>query len=214
MVRDTRKQKAYDYLYNAIITNQLSPGRAIAEQEISDALGISRTPVREALKQLEAEGLVRHIPLRGTFVAEISTQDLEEIFALREALEILALKVAIREITDEELAEVEALLRSLEFDSSSENFYNTDRKLHDLIVRRGGNRRLVLFLNTLNSQVERFRRISALRPNRLQKSKQEHLEILEALKERDLEKSERLLRWHINNVKESTLEVCRGILPD
>lgn len=210
IVRDSRKQKAYDYLYNAIVTNRLPPGVAIAEQDISNVLGISRTPVREALKQLEAEGLVRHIPLRGTFVEEVTTQDLEEIFALRETLEALALKAAINDITDEELYEIEILLRSLEYDSSEEKFYNSDRKLHGLIVKHGGNRRLALFLNTLNSQMERLRHIAAMKPHRLQKSKQEHLEIVAALKLRDLAGAERLLRQHLRNVKESTIEVCRS----
>ncbi|MDK2881617.1 MAG: hypothetical protein PWQ99_1392 [Clostridia bacterium] len=209
VVRDTRQQKAYEYLYNAIVTNKLPPGVAIAEQEISNVLGISRTPVREALKQLEAEGLVRHIPLRGTFVEEITTQDLEEIFALRETLEALALKTAITEITDEELYEIEILLRSLEYDSSNEKFYDSDRRLHDLIVKHGGNRRLAQILNNLNSQMERLRHIAAMKPHRLQQSKQEHLEIVAALKRRDLEEAERLLRQHIRNVKESTIEVCR-----
>lgn len=188
VVRDTRQQKAYEYLYNAIVTNKLPPGVAIAEQEISNVLGISRTPVREALKQLEAEGLVRHIPLRGTFVEEITTQDLEEIFALRETLEALALKTAITEITDEELYEIEILLRSLEYDSSNEKFYDSDRRLHDLIVKHGGNRRLAQILNNLNSQMERLRHIAAMKPHRLQQSKQEHLEIVAALKRRDLDR--------------------------
>lgn len=209
VVRDTRQQKAYEYLYNAIVTNKLPPGVAIAEQEISNVLGISRTPVREALKQLEAEGLVRHIPLRGTFVEEITTQDLEEIFALRETLEVLALKTAINDITDEELYEIEILLRSLEYDSSNEKFYDSDRRLHDLIVKHGGNRRLAQILNNLNSQMERLRHIAAMKPHRLQQSKQEHLEIVAALKRRDLEEAERLLRQHLRNVKESTIEVCR-----
>ncbi|AFV12582.1 transcriptional regulator, GntR family [Thermacetogenium phaeum DSM 12270] len=209
VVRDTRQQKAYEYLYNAIVTNKLPPGVAIAEQEISNVLGISRTPVREALKQLEAEGLVRHIPLRGTFVEEITTQDLEEIFALRETLEVLALKTAINDITDEELYEIEILLRSLEYDSSNEKFYDSDRRLHDLIVKHGGNRRLAQILNNLNSQMERLRHIAAMKPHRLQQSKQEHLEIVAALKMRDLEEAERLLRQHLRNVKESTIEVCR-----
>lgn len=211
MPRDTRKRVAYNYLYNAIVTHELPPGTAIVEQEIADLLGISRTPVREALKQLEMEGLVRHIPLRGTFVAEISTQDVEEIFALRQALEILALHTAIEEITDEELEELERHLESLGPESLPESFYNSDRKLHDLIVKHGRNRRLRIFYDMLNSQIERVRRVSAQKPNRLKKSRQEHLEIVQALKERDLQKAEELLRQHLRNVKESCIEVCRNI---
>jgi DNA-binding GntR family transcriptional regulator len=211
MSKDSRKETAYKYLYDMIISYRIPPGDAIVEQDISDTLGISRTPVREALKMLEAEGLVRHIPLRGTIVTEISTQDVEEIFNLRETLEVLALQVAIHEITDAELAEVEMALNSLSSDSAPEDFYESDRKLHDVIVRNGRNRRLMHFLNTINSQIERLRQISAQRPKRLENSMQEHLDLLAALKERDLKRTELLLRRHINNVKESTLDVCKSL---
>jgi DNA-binding GntR family transcriptional regulator len=211
LTKDSRAKKAYDYLYNAIVKYDLAPGAAIVEQDISEALGISRTPVRAALNMLESEGLLRHVPLRGTFVTEISTQDVEEIFMLREALEVLALHVAIQDITDQELAELEKLLLTLCPDSSPENFYAADRRLHEVIVSHGHNRRLMVFLKTLNSQIERVRQMSARRANRLQHSIQEHLHILEALKERDVKKAERMLRQHIHNVKESTLEVCKRI---
>jgi len=212
MSKDTRKQTAYNYLRDAILNATLAPGATLVEQEISDGLGISRTPVREALKVLESEGLVRQIASRGTFVTEISTQDIEEIFDLREVLEILALKVAIHDITDSELANVDSLLRTLGPDSLTEEFYESDRRLHDMIVRHGHNRRLVLFLNNINSQVERLRHASAQRPNRLPHSMQEHLAILEALKERNFEKAESTLRLHLTNVKLSTLDACKSLM--
>jgi DNA-binding GntR family transcriptional regulator len=209
MAKDTLKKVAYDYLYDSIVNNKLPPGAAIVERDISNMLGISRTPVREALKQLESEGLIWHFPLRGTFVSEVTTQDVEEIFSLREVLEETALKTAIHEIRDEELCELEALLNSLDDNTPYEKYYNSDRELHNLIIRNGHNKRLIQFLNTLNSQIERLRRISALTPKRLQKSKQEHLEIIKVLKQRDFEKTAEILKKHIRNVKLSTLNVCR-----
>lgn len=211
MAKDTLKNKAYNYLYQAIISHELLPGAPIVEQEISEILGISRTPVREALKQLESEGLVRSISARGTFVSEVNIQDVEEIFALREALEVLALHTAINEITDQEIQEMETLLEVLSASNNAEHFYDSDRKLHDLIVRSGRNRRLMNFLKNLNAQIERLRYISAMRPNRLKASQQEHLAIVHAMKERNLEKAEALLRQHIRNVKENTIEVCRNM---
>ena len=205
------KQQAYDYLYDSIISNKLQPGQPIIEQEISGTLGTSRTPVREALKQLESEGLVRHIPGRGTFVSEVTIMDVEEIFALRETLEILALQVAWKNISDAELNKVETFLSSLDSNCSADDFYKSDRMIHDLIVRNGGNRRLESFLKNINAQIERIRIISSLTPQRLGKSKAEHLEIIKALKGRELAKTEELLRAHINNVKESAIEVCRSM---
>lgn len=210
-MKDNCKQKAYDFLYNSIITNELRPGQPIIEQEISSTLGSSRTPVREALKQLESEGLVRHIPGRGTFVSEVTTQDVEEIFALRSMLEVLALQSAWKKINDEEINKVEQFLTSLDSNCSADEFYRSDRMIHDLIVKNGGNRRLESFLNNINAQIERIRIISSLTPQRLAKSKTEHLAIIDALRERNLEKTEELLRAHINNVKESAIEVCRSM---
>jgi DNA-binding GntR family transcriptional regulator len=209
MQKGTLKNVAYDYLYDSIVNNKLPPGTAIVERDISNMLGISRTPVREALKQLESEGLIWHFPLRGTFVSEITTQDVEEIFSLREVLEETALKTAIHEIRDEELCKLETMLNSLDEKTPYERYYNTDRELHNLIIRNGHNKRLTQFLETLNSQMERLRRISALTPKRMQKSKQEHLAIVEVLKQRDFEKTAELLKQHIINVKLSTLNVCR-----
>lgn len=210
-MKENCKQKAYDYLYNSIITNKLQPGQPVIEQEISGTLGTSRTPVREALKQLESEGLVRHIPGRGVFVSEVTTQDVEEIFVLREMLEVLALQSAWTKISDEELDKVEKYISSLDTNCSVEEFYKSDRMIHDLIVRNGNNRRLEIFLKNINAQIERIRIISSFTPQRLIKSKSEHLEIINAFKERNLSKTEKLLRIHINNVKESAIKVCRSM---
>ncbi|MBA1335154.1 MAG: hypothetical protein HPY66_0776 [Firmicutes bacterium] len=210
MAKNTRKEIAYDYLYEGIISSKIPPGAPIIEQEISNTLGISRTPVREALKQLEAQGLVKYVPQRGTFAEEIGMQDVEEIFALREALEILALKVSIEVIPDEEILKMEKMLKALDHNSTFEDFYESDRSIHNLIVRYGQNRRLNVFLNSLNSQIEMLRRISAVTPKRLEKSKQEHMEILMALKKRDQVKASKALSEHIRNVKESVIRTYQN----
>jgi DNA-binding GntR family transcriptional regulator len=209
MAKQPLRNVAYDYLYESIISNKLLPGEAIVEQEVSDLLGVSRTPIREALKQLTAERLVRHIPARGTFVAEMSTQDVEELFEIRTMFEENALKWAINKITDAEITRLEQLFGSLNGSSRPEEFFNSDRELHSLILRYGRNRHMIELLNTVNSQLERLRRVSSLTPNRLEKSKKEHLEIIYAIKEHNLEKAENALRMHLKNVEQSTLDVCQ-----
>jgi DNA-binding GntR family transcriptional regulator len=209
MAKQPLRNVAYDYLYESIISNKLLPGEAIVEQEISDLLGVSRTPIREALKQLTAERLVRHIPARGTFVAEMSTQDVEELFEIRTMFEENALKWAINKISDAEIIRLERLFGSLNGSSRPEEFFNSDRELHGLILRYGRNRHMIELLNTVNSQLERLRRVSSLTPNRLEKSKKEHLEIIYAIKEHNLEKAENALRMHLKNVEQSTLDVCQ-----
>ena len=210
------KNVAYDYLLDAITSYELKPGQAIVEQDISDKLGISRTPIRDALKQLESEGLVRHFPSRGTFVTNITVQDVDEIFQLRELFEITALKNAIHSITEEELDYIEERLRYLDDKRSEENptketFYNSDRELHALIMKYSGNSRMIKFHKTLEVQLEQLRRISAMTPMRLVKSRQEHLDIIYALRTRDLAHATRALLIHLQNIKASTLNVCRNM---
>lgn len=209
MVKESLKNIAYDYLYNSIVSHELIPGQAIVEQEISDRLNISRTPVREALNQLTAEGLVRSIKGRGTFVEEISEHDVEEIFELRIIFEEIALKAAINEFTDKEIIELQQMFESLKCDDPPEEFYKCDRKLHEMIKDHGHNRRMIYFLNTINSQLERLRRISSMEPNRLEKSRREHLELIYAIKERNVDEAVEQLRLHLMNVKKSTLSICR-----
>ena len=210
MSKESLKDIVYDYLFDCIVSYKFLPGEAIVEQEISDHLKISRTPVREALKQLESEGLARHFPSRGTFVEELTSQDVEEIFDLRELFEIAAIKVSINTIPIAEVEELERAISNLKYEeSSSEDFYSSDRRLHRLIVDHGGNRRMVSFFNTINTQLERFRRISAMTPKRLEKSKREHLQIIESIKERDIEKAIAILHVHLNNIKMNTLDVCQ-----
>jgi len=208
-MKTSRTKIVYDYLYEQIVSYKLKPGDPLVEQDISSSLGCSRTPVREAIRILAAEGLVRHIPGRGAYISEISIQDIEEIFSLRKMLELGALKEGLQHISDEEIQEVENVLTSLDQNSASEAFFHSDRLLHDMIVRNSGNKRLIQFLNMINAQIERIRRISALRPQRLANSKKEHLEIIEAIKARDLERASKILDEHIENVKLSCFDVLR-----
>lgn len=215
MAKNALKNVAYEYLLNAIMSYELKPGQVIVEQDVSDQLGISRTPIREAFKQLESEGLVHHFPSRGTFVTNLTVQDVEEIFQLREMFELTALKSAIHRITEEELRYIEGRLRYLddkksEEPSTKEEFYGSDRELHELIMKYSGNSRMVKFHRTLEAQLERLRRISSMTPMRLSKSRQEHLDILNALSDRDLDAATDALRLHLRNIKSSTLAVCRS----
>lgn len=211
MAKKGLKETVYEYLYEEIMSCRLKPNHAIIEQEISNVLGVSRTPVREALKQLELEGLVTQIPLRGAFVKDITTQDLEEVFELRILLETAALKTTIKSITNDEINALEKNFNALSYDSSEEEYYQSDRALHNGIMKYSGNTRMINIHKTIDSQLERFRRISSMTPDRLSKSRNEHMSILNALKARDLDLATLKLTQHLNNVKESTQMVCRSM---
>ena len=206
----SQREKTYKAIKQAIISYEVKPGEPLAEEQIANKLGVSRTPVREALKELQKEGLVKMIYRKGAFVADISSEDVEEIFLLREILECAAVKIAIPRLKEEDLIEMESLFNSISKDIEMKNYkdiFDTDIKLHSLIVDTAGNRRLSKFLNILNGQVQRMRILSATAPGRLNKSLQEHKDILEALKKRDTGLAEQRLKHHIRNIKNNILEV-------
>jgi DNA-binding GntR family transcriptional regulator len=204
----SQKEKSYKRIKQAIISYEIKPGEPLVEEQIADKLGVSRTPVREALKELKSEGLVKIIPRKGAFVAEISSRDIEEIFLLREILECAAIKIAISRIKEEDLIEIESTFNSFNDDTKKKNYENilyVDIKFHNFIVDSSGNRRLCQFIGILNDQVYRLRYLSATAPGRLGKSLQEHIGILEALKKRDKDLAVQRLRQHIRDVKNNIL---------
>lgn len=199
--------RVYDYIFGEIISGRLPPGTVLSEAEIAKNLVSSRTPVREALMLLESYGLVKRYPGRGCFVAEITQHDVEEIFQLRLQLELCALRNAYSRISREQLDFLQEQLDSLGPDSEPNKYYITDRTLHELLFAYCGNSRLVDFVGILNGQIERVRLISAMRPARLTESRQEHLEIVRALRASNLPRAEEMLTRHIENVRDSTILV-------
>lgn len=204
-----RNEEAYLYLQNAIISNQLSPGQAISELDIAAALQMSRSPIREALRRLETEGLVVSYPARGSFVTALSSGDVEEIYALRVLLEVWALERSINRIPDSVLDEIERLFQDTRQEEDWERRHLADRKLHGAIVEYAGSRRLIEFVDILNYQIERIRRLSAKDGKRNTSSYHEHKEILRFLRERDLPKAKDALTRHLRGVADSAIEAVK-----
>lgn len=206
------KEKAYQAIKDGIVFYRYRPGEPLVEEQLARELAISRTPVREALKDLQRDGLVKHIPLKGVFVAEVSTKDVEEVFFLREALEVAAVNLAVKRYSDEEIAEIARVFDSLDESLNAgryEDLFRADVMLHDFIVEQSGNRRLAQFVRILNDQIQRIRRISATTPGRMEESLKEHRSIVEALKRRESDLAGRLLREHLRNIEENALKLCR-----
>lgn len=201
-----RKEDAYNYIKEAIFTNRLVQGEPVREEEISAALGISRTPVREAFRMLEAEGTLVSYPSRGTFVSVITPYDVEEIFELRTILECSALKKSIYRITDQELDTALEKFAAAKEDGGWESHLVADSYLHGLIVEKSGSKRLKGFVNNLNTQVQRIRSISAVGDARRDASYQEHMDIIQAIRERDLEKCTAALGYHLRLVAKAAIE--------
>ncbi len=201
--------RVYDHLFDQIVHDGLRPGVLLSESELAKQLESSRTPVREALLMLEGNGLVKRYPGRGYLVTEITSQDVDEIFEIRLALERCALRKAFGLIGEREVEALEGQLLALDDDSSPDDYYSADRALHQLLALYCGNSRLQEFLGTLDSQIERVRCISARRPDRLKESRREHLDILQAIQAGDLPLAEERLGLHITNVGLSTKQVCQ-----
>ena len=200
--------RAHEDLAKRIEQGDLPANTLLSESDLAKQMQISRTPVREALLMLESDGLVHRFPGRGYLVTEITPQDVDEIFELRLQLELLALRKAYPVLESEQIQAQLDMLRSLTPESSAAEYYETDRRLHNMIVQTCRNQRLQSFLRMLNSQIERVRYISARTPDRLKASRDEHLALVEALAAQDLPLAEKRLTEHIRNVQASTKKVC------
>lgn len=206
-----RKEEAYEYIKNAILTNQLRPGTPVREMDIAEELHMSRTPIREAMRDLEAEGLVVSYTSRGAFVSSITPYDVEEIGELRALFEEWALERGFWRITDEELDYIQGEFERARANQDWETNHKADRLLHRTIVEKAGSKRIVMFMNHLNTQIERIRLVSTQGYGRSQKSYDEHMEIIRCIRARDLKKSKVALNRHLRSVSASAVEAAREL---
>ena len=198
----------FNTLRQAILRGELQPGERLMEIQLAQRLGVSRTPVREAIRKLELEGLVLMIPRRGAEVAEITRQDLEDVLEVRAALEELAVKDACEHITDELLQDLKKAAN--EFKRSLEGTdlvacAEADIHFHEIIYAATNNKRLVQMLNNLREQMYRYR-MENLKDKRTYRTLvEEHDAIRRALKKHDKEKAGAAINVHIENQRRSIL---------
>ena len=198
----------FNTLRQAILRGELQPGERLMEIQLAQRLGVSRTPVREAIRKLELEGLVLMIPRRGAEVAEITRQDLEDVLEVRAALEELAVKDACEHITDEQLQDLKKAAN--EFKRSLEGTdlvacAEADIHFHEIIYAATNNKRLVQMLNNLREQMYRYR-MENLKDKRTYRTLvEEHDAIRRALKKHDKEKAGAAINVHIENQRRSIL---------
>lgn len=209
-MKESKKEIAYRQIKEEIIRNNLQPGTLLAERRICELLNTSRTPVREALQQLIVEGLVEHIPGKGTFVSSITYEDINEIYDVREVLEGLACRLCALQIDDVTLQRMEELL--VEFDDAvkihdMELCLAKDFEFHDCIIDSANNGRLRQSMNFLIDQ--RKRMASVLRnEERAILAAKNHRDIFAALKDRDADGAENLMREHVRINKEYHLDIA------
>lgn len=192
----------FNTLRQAILKGELEPGERLMEIQLAERLGVSRTPIREAIRKLELEGLVLMIPRKGAEVAEISEKSLREVLEVRRSLEELAIELACQRVTAEELTELEEAEH--DFAKAVETgevmaIAESDEHFHELIYHATANERLVQILNNLREQMYRYRLEYIKDEDRRQILVVEHEHILRAIRSRNIQEAKSAVREHIDN---------------
>ncbi len=202
----------FNTLRKAILTGQLKPGERLMEVHLANRLGVSRTPIREAIRKLELEGLVIMIPRRGAEVARITEKSLKDVLEVRRALDALSVELACDRITDEGIRELKNACEEFEKavkEGEVSVIAKADVALHDIIVRATGNQRLQQLINNLAEQMYRYRFVYIKEESRHDKLVAEHKEIYESIVSRDKERACAAAKLHIDNQEKSIIRQIR-----
>ncbi len=197
---ESLKQIAYRALHRALITGELQPGEIYKEKELATMLGISRTPVREALLELSAKGLVKFLPRKGIQITQFNLQDLNEIFELRKALELLSIEKVAVLITQKDLQTLQHVLDAQR--KSAENkdfmeFLQHDRAFHTLISELTNNRRLVNNLENIRDLIHLMGAHALSAEGRLEEVIEEHEAVFASLSAADRESARKNMDYHL-----------------
>lgn len=193
----TLREKILENIRDAIISGSLKAGSRVSEPELAERYGISRTPIREAFRQLESEGYLTVIPRRGAVVSEFSEKDVEEFYAIKSILEGYAARRACEKLTDKELGRLQAIndrLSELAEHNDIKTFFKIHGDFHDTFIKAADNEKLRDLINSLVTRFQRLRLTSLSMPGRMRISVQEHEKIIEAFRSRDAESAEALVR--------------------
>lgn len=189
---------AYDRIKNAILRGTFSPGARLSQVKIAERLGLSRTPVREALRLIERDGLITSQRGRQVVISSTSMADLDELYALRIKLDSATVRLSVPSLTDDALAEMRDCLNQMDDNSSAEDYDEFDaahRSFHMIAIRDAGPRHII-YSAQLNEHAERYRRMYIVQASSYQQSKSEHEAIFEACQARDGELVAALLAEH------------------
>ena len=204
----------FNTLRQAILRGELKPGERLMEIQLANKLGVSRTPIREAIRKLELEGLVLMIPRKGAEVAEITEKNLRDVLEVRCALEELAVQLACDRMDEEGVRELRAAAETFESILNSDDITQiaqADVAFHDIIYAATDNRRLIQLLNNLREQMLRFRSISMHYPGRLAATWEEHRQMVENIADHNSAMARKVAKKHMENSERTLL---KGISKD
>lgn len=202
----------FNTLRQAILTGELKPGERLMEIHLADTLGVSRTPIREAIRKLELEGLVTMIPRRGAQVAQITEKSMSDVLEVRRAMDALCAELACERITPEELVRLKEACDRFEKAIESGDvkiIAQVDVELHDIILRATGNARLIQLVNNLSEQMYRYRFEYIKDFSQHARLVEEHKIIYESLVSKDKERASEAAKTHIDNQKKAIIHQIR-----
>ncbi len=193
----TLRERIVEFVKDAVVSGKLTPGERVPEQELSESFGISRTPIREAFRQLETEGFLTVIPRKGAVISPITSKGVSDFYAIKSLLEGYAAKTACPKFSEKELKRLENLnqqmLKCAEKDDVK-GFFRHDDMFHDTFLKACGNEKLRRLAHELVQQFERFRVTALSLSGRMQVSVKQHEEIISAFRKGNAEHVEKLVR--------------------
>jgi DNA-binding GntR family transcriptional regulator len=209
----TLREQIVESIKESIATGKLKPGEKICETKLAEDLGISRTPLREAIQTLEAEGFLNVVPRKGAVVSEYSKKDIEDIYEIKATLEGLAARLATKNLSDEDiyhLGDINNQLKSMSLknESSVSRFFRVHNQFHELFLKASNNERLYQLNCQLMEPFKRFRLSSLAIPGRFEEAIAIHDEIVEAFRSRNAQMVETLV---MQNVREGGKALLRKL---
>lgn len=213
LIQNPLHMEVAEQLRERIFSGDLAPGSLVDELALAEGLQISRTPLREALKVLAAEGLVRHEPRRGSFVAQVTEQDLDEIFPVIALLEGRCAYEATSKASDADVAALETLHTRLQQHAKAKRiaeYYEVNFAIHEAIITLANNKWLAQVIGDLRKIVKLARLQQLHAPGRLEQSLSEHMAVFAALKARDANAAEAAMCMHLTRQREALRELARA----
>ena len=199
----------YEYLREAILDGRLKPGERLIERNLAEKFKASRTPIREALRKLEAEEFLEYLPRRGDIVKGVNTEDVEEIYILREMLEALAIRHSVAYMSEADIDALRLVVNKTACAQQEDRIadvINGLREFDAIVLKSSRMKRLCGFVNSLQESLLCFRKFNLSNPDRRVMAVREHEKIFEAILSRDADRAEGLLRRHVQAARDSLLK--------
>lgn len=207
------REIAYEVLKHAIITGEIPAGERIVETDYAERLHISRTPLREALRKLERDGLVEYVLRRGVVVRAFTIADVEEIYTIRNSLEMLTLPAIIEKATAEDIADLKSRLNQMDQlmeDCNFDELSPITRAFHRQLTSLCGQNRILRVIESQDEFITRFSAMAIREEDRLAEAHQEHYQLVEYVEKRDLDRFRDLMSRHIERSKECCLQALKA----